>query len=90
VENTEAGVEPTIYWFHHWKPGLKLIAWPQADISKIPLPAKEDATREGNTYYPTGYIVPFHFRHPVSGKETSEKKRNARLKAAKNAENQRQ
>lgn len=75
-----------------WNPlytGSPLETWVKADrmaaadISKIPLPAKEDATREGNTYYPTGYIVPFHFRHPVSGKETSEKKRNARLKAAK-------
>ena len=30
--------------------------------------------------YPTGYIFPFHFKHPVTGKETSEGIRNASLK----------
>ena len=30
--------------------------------------------------YPSGYIFPFHFNHPVTGKPTSEEKRNARLK----------
>jgi hypothetical protein len=32
-----------------------------------------------NTEYPSGYILPFHFKHPVTGKETSESKRNATL-----------
>ena len=31
------------------------------------------------TEYPSGYIVPFHFKHPVTGNETSEKKRNKAL-----------
>ena len=30
--------------------------------------------------YVTGYILPFHFKHPVTGKPTSEGERNARLK----------
>jgi hypothetical protein len=30
--------------------------------------------------YPSGYIFPMHFKHPVTGKETSENKRNAKLK----------
>lgn len=30
--------------------------------------------------YVTGYILPFHFNHPVTGKPTSESERNARLK----------
>jgi hypothetical protein len=30
--------------------------------------------------YVTGYILPFHFVHPVTGKPTSEASRNARLK----------
>jgi hypothetical protein len=30
--------------------------------------------------YVSGYIFPFHYRHPVTGKETSEAERNARLK----------
>lgn len=29
--------------------------------------------------YPSGYILPFSFKHPVTGKETSEKQRNASL-----------
>lgn len=33
--------------------------------------------------YVTGYILPFHFTHPVTGKPTSEAKRNARLKPLK-------
>jgi hypothetical protein len=39
---------------------------------------KPDRTR-GNfsPMYPSGYIIPFSFKHPVTGKETSEKKRNA-------------
>ena len=35
--------------------------------------------------YPSGYIFPFHFKHPVTGKETSEAKRNAKLKFIPNA-----
>jgi carotenoid cleavage dioxygenase len=30
--------------------------------------------------YPSGYIVPFHFKHPVTGKKTSEAKHNALVK----------
>ena len=33
--------------------------------------------------YVTGYIMPFHFTHPVTGKPTSEAMRNARLKPLK-------
>jgi len=33
--------------------------------------------------YVTGYIFPFHFVHPVTGKSTSEASRNARLKPIK-------
>ena len=33
-----------------------------------------------NTMYPSGYIYPFSFPHPVTGKITSEKARNAKLK----------
>ena len=32
-----------------------------------------------NPQYPSGYIPPFHFKHPVTGKETSEAKRNATI-----------
>jgi hypothetical protein len=30
--------------------------------------------------YPSGYIVPFHFKHPVTGKKTTEVKHNALIK----------
>lgn len=36
--------------------------------------------------YPSGYILPFHFKHPVTGKETSDKARNAALDKAKTEE----
>lgn len=32
-----------------------------------------------NTQYPSGYIYPFHFKHPVTGKETQENAYNATL-----------
>lgn len=33
--------------------------------------------------YVSGYIFPFHYKHPVTGKETSENEKNARLKPVK-------
>jgi hypothetical protein len=33
--------------------------------------------------YVTGYIFPFHYKHPVTGKETSEAELNAKLKPVK-------
>ncbi|MBN2074065.1 MAG: nuclear transport factor 2 family protein [Dehalococcoidales bacterium] len=38
-----------------------------------------DEWAEFNTSYPSGYIYPIHFFHPVTGKTTSEAKRNAKL-----------
>lgn len=32
-----------------------------------------------NVTYPSGYILPFHFKHPVTGKQTTEYQRNAEL-----------
>ncbi len=38
---------------------------------------KPDKPPKGIPYgYPSGYILPFHFKHPVTGKETTEEKRN--------------
>ena len=34
-----------------------------------------DKPRDVNTLYPTGYIVPFHYVHPVTGKPSTEAKR---------------
>ena len=43
---------------------------------KSPRPDKQ---RELDTKYPSGYIPPFHYRHPVTGKKTSERKHNASI-----------
>jgi hypothetical protein len=34
--------------------------------------------------YPSGYILPFHFKHPVTGKKTTEGELNKRVKNIKN------
>jgi hypothetical protein len=39
-----------------------------------------DVWAEYDTQYPSGYIYPFHYRHPVTGRETSEARRNDALK----------
>jgi len=44
---------------------------------------KPDRATEIDSRYPSGYIFPFHFKHPVTGKETSEKKHNATLNLKK-------
>lgn len=43
-----------------------------------------DIWAEYDIQYPSGYIYPFHFRHPVTGKETSEKAYNAKLQLKPN------
>ena len=43
-----------------------------------------DVWAEYDTQYPSGYIYPFHFKHPVTGKPTTEAKRNATLKLKPN------
>jgi hypothetical protein len=50
-----------------------------AGDSKIAAPPRPDRPRPLDTRYPSGYIAPFHFRHPVTGKPTSERKHNASL-----------
>jgi hypothetical protein len=43
---------------------------------------------DSNARYPSGYIVPFHFKHPVTGKKTGEAKHNALLKREQSGEPQ--
>ena len=38
-----------------------------------------DIWAEYNTQYPSGYVYPFHFKHPVTGKVTTESEINATL-----------
>ncbi len=42
-----------------------------------------DVFYDNDPRYPSGYIFPFHFPHPVTGKATSEAKRNATIDWAK-------
>jgi hypothetical protein len=41
---------------------------------------KPDKPRDVDGRYPSGYIVPFHYKHPVTGKPSTDAKRNASLK----------
>ncbi len=54
---------------------------PQVTMSRenslVTNPPKFDEPRKLNTQYPTGYIVPFHFKHPVTGKQSTDARRNA-------------
>jgi hypothetical protein len=58
---------------------------PQGPPESVEAPAERmkltpDVWAEYDTGYPSGYIYPCHFKHPVTGKATSEVKRNAALK----------
>jgi hypothetical protein len=48
--------------------------------SLVTHPLKFDEPRNIHTNYPTGYIVPFHYNHPVTGKPCSASRRNASRK----------
>ncbi len=48
------------------------ITGPQADVPRTFSPR-----------YPSGYIFPFHYRHPVTGRKTSEDARNASIDGVK-------
>jgi uncharacterized coiled-coil protein SlyX len=57
----------------------------KADIGVTPPPiipkVKPDKMREINCRYPSGYIVPFHFKHPVTGKESDVTQHNSAMKS---------
>lgn len=56
---------------------------PEGEL-QIPPWWKSDLPAKGIPYsYPSGYILPFHFKHPVTGRETTEQKRNAPLERSK-------
>jgi hypothetical protein len=69
---------PAVGWV---KPGRVTTTFtPGGGTGKSPKP---DQPRNLETRYPTGYIVPFHFKHLVTGKKSSEDKRNATLEINK-------
>ena len=57
---------------------------PPEDAPRERIRLSPDVWAEYDTQYPSGYIYPFHYKHPVTGKETSEAKRNALLKLKPN------
>lgn len=40
---------------------------------------KADIPRPFNTRYPSGYVYPFHYKHPVTGKKSTEDIRNSKV-----------
>jgi hypothetical protein len=46
-------------------------------------PRPDIPVNKADLRYVSGYIFPFHYKHPVTGKETSEGVRNSRLKPVK-------
>lgn len=53
----------------------------RAGEARLPDWWKPDRPPAGISYsYPSGYILPFHFKHPVTGKETTEAIQNASVK----------
>ena len=52
----------------------------QGPRPEAPMPVPDIPVDLDDLRYVSGYIFPFHFKHPVTGKETSEAVRNARLK----------
>ena len=73
-----------LYAFQPSKQKISLEAAPESssndsmDTGNMKL--SPDKWAEFDTQYPSGYIYPFHFNHPVTGKPTTETEYNSRLK----------
>jgi hypothetical protein len=59
---------------------FKEIPQPGAPRPSIPPPQPDIPIDPADLRYVSGYIFPMHFKHPVTGKPTTEGMRNARLK----------
>ena len=71
-------------------PGESIVA-PERVRAASPLsfensPKPDTPRKELEASYPSGYIFPFHYPHPVTGKETTEGIRNASVKGVKGYE----
>jgi hypothetical protein len=55
-----------------------------AEAPQEPMRLNPDEWAKHNTGYPSGFILPHSFKHPVTGKITSEERRNSKLKLAPN------
>ena len=54
------------------------------DPKKVRYGTEPDIPRAYDPQYPSGYILPFHYKHPVTGRETTEGVRNAAVKTGRN------
>lgn len=59
-----------------WVKPERVVAAPDGPSASL---LKADIPRTFSLRYPSGYIFPFHFKHPVTGKETSERAHNAAI-----------
>lgn len=55
-------------------------------VFEINAPEPDTPRKELDARYPSGYIFPFHYKHPITGKESSEGERNASVKGVKGYE----
>jgi hypothetical protein len=63
-----------------WVKSERIAASQQIKIQTLGNAPKPDKPRDIDPRYPSGYIVPFHYMHPVTGKPSTDAKRNAALK----------
>jgi hypothetical protein len=68
--------DPTVGWVKPERVAKATID----DLTPAPRP---DKPRKIQCKYPSGYIPPFHYPHPVTGKPTTEKKHNDLMKKTK-------
>jgi hypothetical protein len=71
------------YWL---SPALGLVSPEKRLTGPVPAGALRhtpDTFYDNDPRYPSGYIFPFHFPHPVTGRKTSEAKRNGTIDWAK-------
>jgi len=66
-----------------WVKPERIAASQQVKIQTFGNAPKPDKPRDIDPRYPSGYIVPFHYKHPVTGKPSTDAKRNAALKKNK-------
>lgn len=76
----QIAADPRVGWV-----GPERVATTDSNVKRKYAGPKPDVAPHGmDTRYPSGFIFPFHYKHPVTGKETSEARRNASLKFVPN------
>jgi len=65
-------------------PEQRVVPEPGAKI-KMSWPEPDEPPREFVSNYPSGYILPFHYRNPVTGRKSSEEENNKTVKGIENA-----